>query len=257
MFPILVEIGDFPIHTYGVVLAASFVLATAWASLLAKSAGLPSERMADLALVALLTGIAGARFFYVLAFPGEFAARPLSVFYRRDGFIYYGGFLVAAPAVYFAIRRFGLPVWRTADVLAPALALGQGIGRLACFSQGCCFGAPTEAPWGLVFPPDSPAGYFHPGRPIHPTQLYESFGAFLLAGLLYFLFRRRPPAGAVFGGYLIGYGLLRFVVENFRDDPRGPFVGVLSMSQAISIGVFALGVALLVFRCRASKPTSA
>lgn len=260
MFPIFVEFGNFPIHTYGPLLALAFLLAAFWSSILAREAGLPSEKVGDLALVALVGGIAGARFFYLLAFPEEFASHPLSVFYRRDGFVYYGGFLIAAPAVWFQIRRADLPLWRTADVVGPALALGQGIGRLACFSQGCCYGAPTKVWWGMIFPLESPAGYAFPGRPLHPTQLYESFGAFALAGLLYYLFRRnlkngRP--GRVFAAYLVGYGILRFAVEIFRSDLRGPSLAGLSFSQGISIGVLALGLAGLYFFRRAGAEDAA
>lgn len=248
MFPVVFEIGSFQLHTYGPLLALAFLLGAFWASMMAKEAGFrpeEAERIGDLALVALVFGIVGARIFYVISFRHEFAANPISAVTRRDGFIYYGGFLVAAPAVWFAIRRWKLPIWPTADVLAPALALGQGIGRLGCFSQGCCFGSETKLPWGLIFPTESLAGSFHPGIPIHPVQLYESLGAFLLAALLYRIWKRRPAPGSVFASYLVGYGVLRFAVEILRDDPRGPDVAALSFGQGISVGLAAVGIILL------------
>ncbi len=257
MFPVVFEAGSFQLHTYGPLLALAFLLGAFWASLLAKESGFTPEaasRVGDLALIALLFGLGGARIFYVIAFREEFVAAPWTAITRRDGFIYYGGFLIAAPAVWIFIRRWNLPVWPTADVIAPALALGQAIGRLGCFSQGCCYGARTELPWGMIFPAESPAGYYNPGVPIHPTQLYESFGAFVLAGILYQIFRRRLVPGSVFASYLVGYGVLRFAVEMFRDDARGPSIANLSFGQGISLGLLVVGIGLFARLRVASSP---
>ena len=261
MYPEIFRIGNFPINTYGVLLALAFLAALLVAARLGERDGLPRERLFDLGLWLLLAAIVGSKVL-LLAVEPEYRAAPsrlLSLDFLRSGGVFYGGFLAAVLTAYFLVRRYGLPWWRTADAFAPGIALGQAIGRQGCFAAGCCWGKPTTLPWGVRF---SELGHAVTGVPtdvhLHPTQLYESFAAFLFFGLLIWLHRRKTFDGQVLLTYGVLYGTTRFIIEFFRGDPRGDVLGVsslthLSTSQLISllVGITSL-VALLVRRRRAA-----
>jgi phosphatidylglycerol:prolipoprotein diacylglycerol transferase len=169
----------------------------------------------------------------------------------QGGLTFYGGLLLALPGGLWYVRRKRLDTGRVADIAAPCIMLGLALGRVGCFFNGCCYGVATDGPLGVQFPG-------HPG-PVHPTQLYEAAGALLLAAALYAGVRWRGRGrGAVLGWMLVGYGVLRTVIEIFRDDPRGS-IGPLSTSQIISIPLIALGVVVIArsWRPRASADTAA
>ena len=135
---------------------------------------------------------------------------------------------------------------RTADVFAPAIALGHGIGRLGCFAAGCCWGVACDRPWAVTF--TNPAANHLVGVPLgiplHPTQLYEAFAEFAIFGLLYRRFAKPHPAGAIIALYLMLYSAARFTVEFFRYHEQGNlWGGPLDTSQWISLALFALGAA--------------
>ena len=142
------------------------------------------------------------------------------------------------------MRKTKLPPLKTADVFAPGVALGHGIGRLGCFSAGCCWGIECHRPWAVTF--TNPAANDITGvplnRPLHPTQLYEAFSEFVIFGILYWRVRRAHAAGEVIGLYLLLYSTVRFIVEFFRTHEQGNlWGGPLDTSQWISIGLFLLG----------------
>jgi len=265
MYPEIFRIGDFPINTYGVLLALAFLAALLVAARLGARDGLPRERLFDLGLWLLLAAIVGSKVL-LLAVEPEYRAAPLrllSLDFLRSGGVFYGGFLAAVLTAYFLVRRYQLPWWRTADAFAPGIALGQAIGRQGCFAAGCCWGKPTTLPWGVRF---SELGHQVTGVPtdvhLHPTQLYESFAAFLFFALLIWLHRRKTFDGQVLLTYGVLYGTMRFIIEFFRGDPRGDVLGVtslthLSTSQLISlfVGITSL-VVLLVRRRRAANDAS-
>ncbi|HWN71681.1 MAG TPA: prolipoprotein diacylglyceryl transferase [Haliangium sp.] len=163
----------------------------------------------------------------------------------QGGLTFYGGLLLAIPGGIWFVRRRRLDIGRVADIAAPCTMLGLFFGRLGCFLNGCCYGVPTASWPGVEFPG-------HLG-PVHPTQLYEAAGALVLAVALYAAMRRRTAGGAagrgeMFGWMLVGYGILRAVLEIYRADPRGG-LGPLSTSQIISIPLIAIG-AVVIARAR-------
>jgi phosphatidylglycerol---prolipoprotein diacylglyceryl transferase len=281
MFPELFRIGNFPINTYGVLLALAFLSALLIAAKLAARDGLPRERVYDLGLWMLLAAIVGSKALMLFTEPGyrENPWRLFSLDFLRSGGVFYGGFIGAAAVGYFLIRRYKLPWWKTADAFAPGIALGNAIGRQGCFAAGCCWGKPTLLPWGVHFTElghevtgvpvipahlDDPAqqaywadklgGLFQPVH-LHPTQLYESFGALLIFFFLLWLHRRKQFSGQVILFYAALYAVMRFTIEIFRDDPRGDILGLttltgLSTSQMLSIIVGISAVVLLVLRWR-------
>ena len=264
MYPELFRIGSFPINTYGVLLALAFLCGILIAAKLGARDGLPRERIYDLGLWILLAAIVGSKFLMLFTEP-EYRENPLrlvSLDFLRSGGVFYGGFITAVVAGYFLIRRYKLPWWKTADAFAPGLALGNAIGRQGCFAAGCCWGKPTTLPWGVHF---TEAGHQVTGVPLvdaaggplqlHPTQLYESFGALLLFFFLLWLHRHKRFSGQVVLFYAVLYGVMRFTIEIFRDDPRGDILGLttltgLSTSQMLSIIIGIWGLTTLILRWR-------
>jgi len=258
MYPELFRIGDFTLHAYGVLLALAFLLALVLAARLAARDGLPRERIYDLGLWLLVAGIVGSKLLLLVA-EAEYRENPLrlvSLDFLRSGGVFYGGLLAAVATAFVLVRRFRLPWWRTADAFAPAVALGQSIGRQGCFAAGCCWGEPTAMPWGVHF---SERGHEVTGVPIgvalHPTQLYESFAALAILLLLLWLHRRKKFDGQIVLTYGALYAAVRFTIEFFRDDPRGDILGItsltgLSTSQLISLLVGAASLCALVMRWR-------
>jgi phosphatidylglycerol:prolipoprotein diacylglycerol transferase len=258
MYPELFRIGNFPINTYGVLLALAFLCGILIAAKLAARDGLPRERIYDLGLWILLAAIVGSKFLMLFTEP-EYRENPLrlvSLDFLRSGGVFYGGFIAAVLAGYFLIRRYKLPWWKTADAFAPGLALGNAIGRQGCFAAGCCWGKPTTMPWGVEF---TEAGNKVTGVPLgvhlHPTQLYESFGALLIFFFLLWLHKRKRFSGQVILFYAVLYAVMRFTIEIFRDDPRGDILGLttltgLSTSQMLSIIIGLWGLITLILRWR-------
>ena len=262
MYPEIFRIGSFPINTYGVFLAISFLCAILVSVKLAERDGLPREKIYDLSLWMLLAGLVGSKILMLFTEP-EYRANPLqllSLDFLRSGGVWYGGLLGAVLASYLLMKRYQLPWWKTADAFAPGIAIGNFFGRQGCFAAGCCWGKPTSLPWGVKF---TEAGHEITGVPtdtyLHPTQLYESFAMLLVFLFLLWLHKRKRFSGQVILAYALLYSIIRFAIEFVRDDPRGDVFGLttltgLSTSQLISlvIGITAL-IVLIVRRRRAQQ----
>ncbi|RMG86047.1 MAG: prolipoprotein diacylglyceryl transferase [Candidatus Dadabacteria bacterium] len=244
MHPILFQFGKLTVYTYGLFVALGFFAAIWVAGREAERLGLEPRKVQDLGLVVLIAALVGARLFYVLVEWEYFVEHPWQVFeIWKGGLVFYGGFVVAALASLAYVRHAGLPVWPTGDAVAPGLALGQALGRIGCFFAGCCYGAECDLPWAVTF--TDPRGLAPLNLPLHPTQLYSALGNLGIFLVLYLGFRKRwGGTGRVFGLYLVLYPAFRFVVEFFRNDPRGA-LGPLSTSQALGIPLFLFGLWLL------------
>jgi phosphatidylglycerol:prolipoprotein diacylglycerol transferase len=258
MYPELFRIGNFPVHTYGVFLALAFLGAIMLAVRLGARDGLPKERIYDLCLWMLLASLIGSKVLMLFTEP-EYRGNLRALFsldFLRSGGVFYGGLLGAVAVGYFLMKRFQLPWWKTADACAPGIALGNVLGRLGCFSAGCCWGKPTTEPWGVRFTELAheitgvPAGV-----PLHPTQLYESMSMLIVCLFLVWLHRHRRFSGQVILTYGLLYSAIRFVIEFFRDDPRGDILRLtsitgLSTSQMIGIVLGLTSLVLLITRWR-------
>lgn len=167
------------------------------------------------------------------------------------GLTYYGGFIGASLAAWFLLRRDRFPFWKAADMAGMVIPVGLTFGRMGCLLGGCCFGRPLDGALGLAFPAYSAASaaqaragliageHLH-ALPVHPTQLYEAWGALTLgAALTFWLHPRKRYDGQVFLGFVAGYAALRFVLEFFRADDRGG-IGALSTSQIVGLLLVAL-----------------
>src|SRR5207244_3466091 len=217
MYPELFRIGTFPITTYGIFLAAGMLLALYVASRLAALDGISRERFYDLGLWTLIGGLLGLK---ILMYFVEDNVQIFSLDFLRSGGVYYGGFIGGLVTLIILIRLYKLPFWKVADALAAGLALGQAFGRQGCFAAGCCWGKPTDLPWGVHF---TEAGHEYTGVPIygpdgadihlHPTQLYESFTMFIVFGILIYIHRHKKFNGQMLISYGIIYALVRFTIE--------------------------------------------
>jgi phosphatidylglycerol:prolipoprotein diacylglycerol transferase len=261
MYPEILRIGSFPINTYGVFLAIAFLCAILVTVRLAARDGLPRERIYDLSLWMLLASLIGSKILMLFTEP-EYREQPLqllSLDFLRSGGVFYGGLLGAVIAGYLLMKRYQLPWWKTADACAPGIAIGSFFGRQGCFAAGCCWGKPTDLPWGVKF---SELGHQITGVPVHthlhPTQLYESFAMLLVFLFLLWLHKRKRFSGQVILAYALLYSVVRFAIEFVRDDPRGDLFGLttltgLSTSQLISIVIGVAALILLIVRRRRAQ----
>ena len=252
MLPILLEFGDLTLHTYGVMLAVGFLLAIFVALREARRLGIEANLIMDLAFYLLMAALVGSRLIYVISHWEEFQDDPLNALrFWRGGLVFYGGLIFAFLAGLWYVRKYRLNFPKLADLIAPSIALGQAVGRLGCFAAGCCYGLPTDVPWACTF--TDPVSLAPRNIPLHPTQLYESAATFAIFITLLSMRRKGRFRGKLFWYYLLFYSLARFVIEFFRGDPRGFVIpGILSMAQAIGLGVILLTL-LILFR---KKPTS-
>ena len=223
--------------------------------------GLDTGRLVDFTVWLILIGLAGAKILMVIT-DGTLRTDPGHIFsweVLQSAGVFYGGFLAATFFALWYTRRHRMPVLKVCDVYAPAIALGQSIGRLGCFAAGDDYGKPTSAPWGVVF--TNPAAHDLGGVPLgvrlHPVQLYESFAALLIFALSLAWYRRKSRDGEVFALYLGLYATARFVIEFFRGDEDRGFVfnHLLSTSQFIAVVAFAVAVGLWIrLHARAGAP---
>ena len=250
MHPILVKFGPVTIPTYGFFVAAGFLLGLALAIKKGKEEGVDPSTVSDLVFYILIGTIIGARVYFVVEHWGYFVARPWEMLYLwRGGLAFFGGFLGAFLfAVYFVYKK-KLKLWFTADLIAPSIPAGHAVGRLGCFSAGCCYGKPCTLPWSVTF--TDPHSLARLGVPLHPTQLYSVAANILIFTLLWWLYPRRKFEGQVFFSYVLLYGLARFIIEFFRGDPR-TYIGPFSIPQYFSIlGAIVAVAMLLILRRKA------
>ena len=250
MHPILFKIGNVTVYAYGFMIALGFFLGIVLAMRTARRLGESPEKIMDLSFYILVAAIVGSRLFYVVTAWESFADRPFEIIkIWKGGLVFYGGFIgaVAAAAAYIRLNR--MPVWKTADILAPSLALGQTIGRLGCFLAGCCYGQPSDRAWAVTF--TDQACLAPVNIPLHPTQLYSA-GTNLAIFLTLLVFsRRNRVAGRVFWTYVLLYGLTRSIIETLRGDFRGAEVfGLLSISQTLGLAGAIVAVIMLLLSRR-------
>jgi phosphatidylglycerol:prolipoprotein diacylglycerol transferase len=245
--------------TYGVLVAVAFLTALWLAGKLAKRQGLNADSVTNLGIYCALAALAGAKlmmfivdFRYYAEHPGEI----LSLGTLRAGGVFYGGLIAALAVAFWYMRKTRLPALKTADVFAPAIALGHGIGRIGCFMAGCCWGIECDRPWAVTF--TDPVANELVGVPLnkalHPTQLYEAAAEFVIFGVLYRMSQKRHGDGAIIGAYLMLYSTVRFIVEFYRVHEQGNlWGGPLDTSQWISLVLLMVG-AWLWIRAQKSLP---
>ena len=256
MFPTLIEIFGIPVSTYGILVAIGMIVAYFLFLRLSKREGLNPDSVEFVFIVTVLSGLVGSRIAFVIEHP-EFVESFLDIFaIWKGGVSFYGGFIGAVFGFLLSVRIKSLPFWKSADAAAPSLVLGHAIGRLGCFSAGCCYGRPVPGAdnlsvgihfvkdfpfFYLVFPQGSTAP---PGIALYPTQLLEAAGNLLIFIVLLLLYRKKTFDGEVIALYAILYGSLRFALEFYRGvTPPIEAIG-LTWNQLVSIALVATGILL-------------
>ncbi|MCY3942350.1 MAG: prolipoprotein diacylglyceryl transferase [Gemmatimonadetes bacterium] len=254
-------VGGAPITSFGVMMLAAFLTAGYLLKVELVRQGQRPDIAWDLLFWAVLGGIVGARIYYVLLNYPRFLDDPIGMLLSRAGMVWYGGFLLAGALVLRRIRTLGLPMGKTVDAAAPGLAVAYAVGRVGCFLVGDDYGRPTDSWVGIAFPNGQPPTTVttiesHFGIavdpalvekygevvPVHPTQLYETGISTLIFLLLWSLRRHRHRPGWLLALWLTLASAERFLVEFYRaKDDR--FLGPLTLAQAVSVALAAVGVA--------------
>jgi len=234
MHPVLFSIGPITVYSYGLMLAAAFLISVHMAANRAHIFALSKEQMTNLAFFLLISGIIGARILYVFTNLDYFLKHPVQVlFLHRGGLVFYGGFILAFLTGFIFVRVNRIPASDVADLFAPFIALGHAIGRIGCLLNGCCYGKVTSSPIGLMFPGNE--------MKVYPTQIISSVSLFLIFMFLSYAQKRKVFRWQIFLLYLIIYGIFRFSIEFLRADLY-PVFWNLTITQLISIAVIIAGI---------------
>ncbi len=255
MHPELFQFGFLHLRSYGLMLAVAFLVGTGLSLREARRLQLDEDRLVSIILVVLVAGILGARTLYVMEHIQEFRREWTSVLALwQGGLTLYGGIVAGTAAGLYAAQHWGQPMWRVADAVTPAVALGTVFGRVGCFLNGCCYGRPTRLPWGVVFPPDSYAGLEFGNTPVHPSQLYFALSGLALFGLTWWLRRRVRTNGVLFWSFLLLFALVRIPLDGTRAyEPEarvfalGGIEVVESQLASVALALFSL---LMILRLR-------
>ena len=251
MHPIILILGPFTIYSYGVMVAIGFGLSTMLIYRRAPKFNIDKDKAVDLAIVVLIFGIIGARLLYVLLNLSFYLANPIEIIMlSKGGLVWYGGLIAAllAMVIYMWIAR--LNFWSVVDLMAPYAALAQAFGRIGCFLNGCCYGIKVgpDFPFAVTFPCES--------DPRLPAQLISAGLLFIIFVILLIWQNRRRFIGEIFLAYCILYSFKRFIMEFLRGDNPKIFLG-LTMSQVISVVIFAAAIVLFTLKARqwSKRPT--
>jgi phosphatidylglycerol:prolipoprotein diacylglycerol transferase len=227
MYPVLFKIGPLTIYSLGLLWALAAFVAGCIVRLELRRYGYDPEIAASVVFAAAIAGLLGARLFFILEEWNTFTRAPFDFIFSGAGFSWYGGLFAGALAAAWIFKKHKLPLPQAADISAPALALGYGIGRIGCFLAGdATWGKVSDVPWAMAFP-DAVAGWIDPltGVPyppdvrVHSTQLYELVQSLVVFAILWALRKRHHPPGTIFYLYLILAGSMRFIVEFWRANP--------------------------------------
>jgi len=253
---------SFPIFGYGFMLLIGFLAGLKFGERRAVRAGLDPNLVFDLGFWLLIAGVVGARLFYLVQYADEvfkgkrgIEVLKAAVNLSQGGIVLYGALLGGAAAYFLFCYRHKLnPLW-LADIATPSIFIGIGFGRIGCLLNGCCYGDRCELPWAITFPRESvpwmamvQRGFLDPDSPVtfalHPTQLYSSINAFLLAWVTTVFYPRRRHEGETLALACILYAITRFTIEFLRSDELGQLGTGLTISQLVSLGILAAGIGL-------------
>ena len=247
MYPILLQIGPLTVYSYGVMMALGFLSAGWVVGKGLERQGKDPAFASTLVLWAAVGGLLGARLLFIIERWHEFLANPLSLILTGAGFTWYGGLIGGVIGVTLCIRRYGFSWLEIMDAVAPAIAVGHGIGRIGCHLAGDGdWGPPTTLPWGVAYTNAIIGWDYPPGVRVHPSALYETIAYLLVFAVLWGMRTTPRPVGSLFWGYLLLSSLARFVIEFVRINP--PLAFGLSEAQMISLILMTIGAVMLMRR---------
>ena len=254
--PTIVAFGPLQVRYYGMMYLVAFFVTYALVSqrLRHENFNYSIETIQDLFLWGIAGLIIGGRLGYVFIYnPVYYLRNPLEIvlpfdfsqgmrFVGISGMSYHGGALGMFIATFIFCRKNGINIWDAADLFCPAFPLGYTFGRMGNFINGELYGRITTVPWGMYFP-------MSPGRELrHPSQLYEAFfEGVVLFLILWSLRKKRPFPGFHLALYIMGYGIIRFFIEFYRepDFQLGFFWNTLSMGQLLCVAMIITGAGII------------
>ena len=242
MYPVLIQVSNFELRSYGVIVALSFLLGLWVSTREAKRNGVDPALVQDFAFYAVVGGIIGARIYFVLfSNPSYFLRNPWEIFaIWHGGMGIIGALLGGLLTALWYCRRRELSFFRLADTLAPGVALGQAVGIVACLLNGDSYGRPTDVAWAVTY--TDPRAMAPLNIALHPVEIYEMAAYFLVFLLVWGTRRKYRTDGFTFLTYLAGYGVARFAVEFFRGNPA-MFAWDVPAAQVFSVGLILAAVA--------------
>ena len=249
MHQYLFFVGDFPIRAYGLILSLSIILATGVAYFLAKQDGRWHNHIVDIGIYSGIAGIVGARLWDVFFFDWAYYSHHLSeIFYVwQGGMAIQGGIVFGVGAGIIYARRHKIDILALADIVAPAIILGQAIGRCANLLNGDAFGAPTGGNFGIIYPETTLAYHTYGAQPLWPAEVWEGQIDFVIFALL-LIFRAFPHAkGQAFSLYIMLYSLARFGLEFLRGDYATPVFLSFTSAQKTSLVAFILALIFFIY----------
>lgn len=249
MHQYLFFVGDFPIRAYGLILSLSIILATGVAYFLAKQDGRWHNYIVDIGIYSGIAGIVGARLWDVFFFDWAYYSHHLSeIFYVwQGGMAIQGGIVFGVGAGIIYAKRHKIDILALADIVAPAIILGQAIGRCANLLNGDAFGAPTGGNFGIIYPETTLAYHTYGAQPLWPAEVWEGQIDFVIFALL-LIFRAFPHAkGQAFSLYIMLYSLARFGLEFLRGDYATPVFLSFTSAQTTSLVAFILALIFFIY----------
>lgn len=249
MHQYLFFVGDFTIRAYGLILSLSIILATGVAYFLAKQDGRWHNHIVDIGIYSGIAGIVGARLWDVFFFDWAYYSHHLSeIFYVwQGGMAIQGGIVFGVGAGIIYARHHKIDILALADIVAPAIILGQAIGRCANLLNGDAFGAPTGGNFGIIYPETTLAYHTYGAQPLWPAEVWEGQIDFVIFALL-LIFRAFPHAkGQAFSLYIMLYSLARFGLEFLRGDYATPVFLSFTSAQTTSLVAFILALIFFIY----------
>jgi phosphatidylglycerol:prolipoprotein diacylglycerol transferase len=232
-----------PIYTYGILMGIAFLLGLGYLYFNLKKTSNSTEIFLDAAITLTFSSIFGARLLYILLYSNEFETFKDYLALHEGGMVFFGGFLGALTGLVLLLKFKEKSIIEFADAISGPLTLGHAIGRLGCYTNGCCYGKITSQ-LSIYHLSSDPEGIFR-----HPTQLYSSAFLFLLSIVLWFSFKKtyiqkQTFKGLTSGIYLLAYTFFRFLIEFLRGDDRGGFFTSfhLSISQVLSLIIMVISI---------------
>lgn len=267
MYPDLFNIGPIPIRSFGLMIALSFLFGVLYIMKVGQRDKKPIDQYITIAYLMIFSGMLGARIFYVLFHLSEFAGNWLNTlnpfhdgYFGIAGLNLYGGVVTGIVATIVYCRLYKLSVLDIFDYFSPTLGLGIGVARIGCFLNGCCFGTPTNLPWGISFPIGSIPHQIFGDAHLHPSQIYSSIYGFGLFIVLHILLKKRAFVGQIVSILFMSEALFRFLIEYVRFYESEMIFNLagahITYNQVVAVGLFVVGLGMYIARRRVSNRLS-
>ena len=253
MYPILFKIGKLSVCSYSFFIAIGLITGILLARKEAKRTGEDPEKIMDLCFYLLIAAIVGSRLFYIAANLGIFFQDPLEIIMiQNGGLVFYGGFITALITGLIYMKGAEMPLWKTADIMAPSVAIGQFLGMLGCFLAGSVYGRTFDFPWAVTF--TDPESLAPTGISLHPVQLYFSLNYLIIYGVLLFVRRYKKFDGQLFWIYVLLYGVTFAIIETFRGDIQSYSTsGAFSVSQTVGAALAMIAAVMIMLLRRSPE----